>query len=291
MDDRAWVQLYPASDMKFAMRATSVRNWTGFYAAIYDTSGGRVCPPARCHHCVVMHVGVPINATCRLDDLTQRRVSMPGDLDIIPTECSASWEEDGATTMLSIRLTPSLVDAAAREMGLDPARVSIAPQLQLRDPAIEHIGLAIKAELETPEPLGRLYAESLGTALAARLLQRYAPVAPNQHRSGPSKRQLRNVIDFIHDNLTSDLKLAELAAIAGLSPSHFKSLFRRATGMPVHRYVIQCRIETAVNFLSHSKTSLSEVASFAGFSDQSHMARCMRRVLGVTPAQVRRHGQ
>jgi AraC family transcriptional regulator len=244
-----------------------------------------------CHHCVVMHVGAPINANCRLDDLRQRRLSTPGDLDIIPTGCSASWDEDGPTTMLAIGLTPSLVNAVAREMGLDPDRVSIAPHLQLRDPGIEHIGWAIKEELETTEPQGRLYADSLAMALAARLLHRYAPVAPGQLGNSFSKRRLKNVIDYIRENLASDLSLAELAAVAGLSASHFKSLFKDATDLPVHQYVIQCRVDHAVNLLTHGKTSLSEVASLAGFSDQSHMARCMRRLLGVTPAQVRRRSE
>ena len=238
-----------------------------------------------------MHVGVPINATCHLDDLIQRRLSTPGDLDIIPTGCGASWDEDGATTMMSIGLVPSFIRTTAEGMGLDPDRVSIAPQLAAHDIGIEHIGWALKAELEAAEPLGRLYAESLGTALAARLLQQYAPLAPRPLGRSFSKRRLRNVIDYIHENLALDLSLAELAAIAGLSTSHFKTLFKDATDLPVHQYVIQCRVDHAVELLSNGKTSLSEVASLAGFSDQSHMARCMRRVMGLTPAQVRRRSE
>jgi AraC family transcriptional regulator len=262
--------------------------WSGFHARICETSGGHAKPHPVATNCVVMHIGPAINTSCRCDSLFQRRRSTPGDLDIIPSACTAAWEEEGPRTILSISLMPSLVRVTAQGMGLDPDRVSLAPQLQLRDPEIEHIGWAIKAELEAAEPLGRLYAESLGTALAAALLRRYAPLAPHPLGRSLPKRRLQSVIDYIHDNLSHDLSLDELAAIAGLSTSHFKSLFKDATALPVHKYVIQCRVDQAVELLAQGKLSLSEVASLAGFADQSHMARCMRRVIGVTPALVRR---
>jgi AraC family transcriptional regulator len=172
-------------------------------------------------------------------------------------------------------------------MNLNADRVSIEARLQLRDPRIDHIGRALQAELEGPEPHGTLYADSLGLALAARLLQHYAPITPP--RLGTfSKRRLSAVIDYIHDNLALDLNLNELASIAGLSPSHFNRSFKEATNQPVHQFVIQRRVEYAMSLLANRKYSLTEVASLAGFSDQSHMARCMRRVVGVTPAVVKR---
>ena len=67
----------------------------------------------------------------------------------------------------------------------------------------------------------------------------------------------------------------ELAAIAGVSPSHFKTLFKQSVGMPVHQYVIRRRVEYAVELQ-------------AGFANQSHLARCMRATLGVTPGTLRR---
>jgi AraC family transcriptional regulator len=238
-----------------------------------------------------MHIGAPINTSCRLDNQAQRRISTPGDLDIVPGNCDAFWDQAGPTAMLGIGLTPALVRSVAQELGLDPDRVSFPPQLQVRDRAIEHIVWAFRTELEAAQPLGSLYAESLGTALVVLLLQRHAQAAAERSGHSYSKRRLRDVIEYIHENLASDLSLSELAALAGLGTSHFKSLFKDATHLPVHQYVIKCRVELAVNLLSHGKMNLTEVASLAGFSDQSHMARCMRRLLGVTPAQVRRQSQ
>jgi AraC family transcriptional regulator len=263
------------------------RSWNGIEAQVYDMPSGYAEMPAKSHHRVRIHLGAPISSTCRCDGRVQRRHMTSGDLDVVPLAYSASWEEGGPATMLGICLMPSLIRTAADAMDLNPDRVFVEAQLQLRDPRIEHIGWALQAELEGPDPYGRLYAESLGLALAARLLHHYAPIAPRRPISF-SKRRLSAVIDYIHDNLALELSLSELAFVAGFSPSHFNMLFKEATRQSVHQFVIQCRVEYAMNLLANRKLSLTEVASLAGFSDQSHMARCMRRVVGVTPAVVKR---
>jgi AraC family transcriptional regulator len=284
MDAQPW----GAEHRNITLTSTSQgRSWTGFAAQIYETDGGFAEMPPKTHHRVRMHLGAPIYSTCRCAGLVQRRHMTPGDFDVVPLAHSAIWEEDAPATMLGICVMPSLIRTAADGMNLNPDSVSVEAQLQLRDPRIDHIGWALQAELLGPEPHGTLYADSLGLALAARLLQHYAPiVAPRVINL--SKRRLRAVIEYIHDNLAHDLTLNELASVAGFSPSHFNRLFKEATNQPVHQFVIQRRVEYAMSLLANRKSSLTEVSSLAGFSDQSHMARCMRRIAGVTPAIVKR---
>src|SRR5476651_1424902 len=172
MDERSWA----AGQNHINLRATSHgRSWTGFEAQLYDTSGGIAEMPPKTHHRVRMHLTAPITATCRCAGIVQRRRMTPGEFDVVPLAHSAIWEEDGPATMLGICLMPSLIRAAADGMDLNPDSVTVEAQLQLRDPRVDHIGWALQAELLGPEPNGKLYADSLGLALAARILQRYAP--------------------------------------------------------------------------------------------------------------------
>jgi AraC family transcriptional regulator len=180
-----------------------------------------------------------------------------------------------------------LVRTAADGMGIDPDRVAIRPHLHRRDPRIEHICQALAAELQSDEPFDRLYADSLGLALAAQLLRHYAPLVPPRISRGLSKRRLRKVTDYVGDNLAQDLTLSELAAVAGVSPSHFKMLFKLSMGMPVHQYVMRRRVQYAMALVMESTLPLSDVALTAGFANQSHMARCMRRFAGSTPGELR----
>ena len=75
--------------------------------------------------------------------------------------------------------------------------------------------------------------------------------------------------------------------VAGLGLSHFKALFRRSAGRPVHRYVIERRVERARSLPRDGEMPLAEVALAAGFARQSHMASHLRRQLGTTPSRLR----
>jgi len=114
---------------------------------------------------------------------------------------------------------------------------------------------------------------------------RIARAQPSQRLS---PRALAHVTEYIDAHLDRTLPLAELARLAGVSTSHFKTLFTRSTQMPVHRYVVARRVERARRLLDDDDMTLVEIAMRSGFSDQSHMARWMRRVLGTTPAALKR---
>jgi AraC family transcriptional regulator len=287
VQQQQWIRAGGTSEMQFSLRASSKgRAWAGFEAALYDTSGGLFEMPAAQAYNVSMHVGAPVVASCRCDGPINKRLEVPGDIDFVPFGCSAAWEDDGPTSVLSMNIAPALVRSVAESMRLNPDRIHLEPQLQIKDPRLQYIGWALKAELEAVDPFGRLYAESLGTALTVHLLRRYAQSTRSPLRRGLSQRQLLRVTDHIQERLGSDLSLAELATIAGVSSSHLKSLFKESTGLPVHQYIIRRRVDYAVELLSRGRHKLSDVAVQAGFADQSHMARCMRRVIGMTPSGV-----
>ena len=273
--------------MQFAVLASSeTRAWTGFDATLCEATGGIAEVSHSPSHNLTIHVGAPVTATCSCDGPIQRRFQTPGDMDLIPAGYRAIWEDTEPTTLLIINISPLLVRSTAESMGVNPDTTLLTPRLQLRDPMLQHVAWALKAELESEHPNDRLYAESLGTSLTAQLLRRYArPATPKR---GLSRRQWHAVIDFINGNLSLNPSLSELAAVAGVGTTTFKLLFKQSVGMPVHQYVIRRRVEHAANLLSSGALQLNEVALKAGFFDQSHMARCFRRVLGVTPAALTR---
>jgi AraC family transcriptional regulator len=284
--ERAWSR-HDDRDMVFHARASSAdRHWNGFEGILYEASAG-FSEQQFVRHNVSMQIGRPLLVTSRCDGKTLRRLQVPGDVKIVPPGVPRVWETESATIKLSMYLGPTLMLSAAEAMGVNPDRIAIAPQLHVRDPRIEHIGWAVKAELETPEPLGRLYGESLGLALAAHLLRAYAPVCAPRKEARLSRRRLSRVLDYAHTNLANDLSLDELAKIAGVSPSHLKTLFKQTVGIPVHQYVIRRRVEYAAELLQRGDAPLADVALQAGFANQSHMARCMKRLIGVTPTVVR----
>jgi AraC family transcriptional regulator len=245
--------------------------------------------PAAPHAVVCIHIGPSVRMFCRRGAETFRGTEGHGDINLVPAGLPSAWKADKTSTGVVMILPPALLVWVAVESGLDPAHVEIVNRFQLRDPHLEHLGWALKAEMEAGYPSGGLFLDSLGTALATHLLRR--------HRAGTGKApartgglygvKLRQVLAYIEDNLDGDLSLAGIASVTGLSVSHFKTLFRQSVGIPVYQYVIQRRVERARMLLSDKKLSISQIALATGFTHQSHLARHMHRLLGVTPAVIR----
>lgn len=98
---------------------------------------------------------------------------------------------------------------------------------------------------------------------------------------------LRRVLLFIEQNLDDDLSLATLAAVAGLSPSHFARRFKAAMGDAPHRYVLARRVNGAKRLLLESDMPLAEIAAETGFSSQAHLTGIFGRAVGMTPGAYR----
>ncbi len=204
---------------------------------------------------------------------------------MVPAGLDGTWQDDAVCTILRLRVSPELVSEAAMDLGRNPDQ--IVPQFHIRDPRIEAVAWAVKADLEAEAPSDRLYAEALGLALATRLVDQGTQPG-HATRQALTARQRRLLVEYIDANLDQSLSLRDLATVVGLSISHLKTLFGATFGQPVHRYVVRCRVERARSLLLSGDLPMSQVALSAGFADQSHMANCMRRVLGLTPGTVAR---
>jgi AraC family transcriptional regulator len=238
---------------------------------------------------IVIHMGPSVEIACRRGGQTHSGRAVHGDVDIIPAGMPSRWEVKQTDTALLIRLHRSILRSVAGERGLDFERLEVMNRFQMRDPQIEHIGWALKAEMEAGSPAGALFTSSLAAALAARLLDRHSSARQRrEERLAMPGHKLRLVLSYIEDNLAGDLRLAELASVAGLGMSQFKRVFRDCVGVPVHQYVIQRRVERAKALLSGDELPIGEVAVQSGFAHQSHLARHFRRVTGLPPARFRR---
>jgi AraC family transcriptional regulator len=273
----------PAGDETMETRVKSEMSALALRVGLDVTAAGVVELGPVAEHRIKVHASGPVRGECEQAPFVYER----GAVDILPAGNSDRWLQHEPATSVMLQLPPSLLSRTAEELGLDPARVALEPRNHLRDARIEHIAWALEAEHADEHASGLLYAESLGTALAVHLLGHYRQPRVTTQR-GLSRGQLRRVAEYIEANLDRTLSLERLATVAGLGMTHFKVLFRRSTGLPVHAYVVRQRVARARSLLAAGHLPISQVALEAGFAHQSHMARCMRRVLGVTPSALAR---
>jgi AraC family transcriptional regulator len=251
---------------------------------------GRFDSPVDGRHVLCLHLGAPVPVSYLAGRYERQGTRLHGQFCVVPAGSSTRWTLTAPATSLLLRLNPSLMRDTAEHMRLDP---ELAPAIHIRDPQIERIGWMMQTEEQDGHSGGRIFADSLASALAARLLA-LQTLAARQPPAPPVRAlpawQLRAMQDYIEANLDQDLTLAELAAVAGFSVSHFKELFRHAAGMPVHRFVLARRVERARQLLQSGQLTNTEIALEAGFAHPSHMARSIRQSLNLTPAQLREHG-
>jgi AraC-like DNA-binding protein len=84
-------------------------------------------------------------------------------------------------------------------------------------------------------------------------------------------------------NIAGDVSVAEIAAAAGLSPSHFSEQFKRANGLTPYQWLTRMRIDQAKEMLRSRRLSLQAIADRCGFTDHSHFTKVFSRETGLTP--------
>ncbi|MGI9471225.1 MAG: helix-turn-helix domain-containing protein [Rubripirellula sp.] len=114
----------------------------------------------------------------------------------------------------------------------------------------------------------------------------YAIATPEVQAS--SFGELLPVIHHIDDHYTEDLSMKEMAAMAGLSATHFNARFKEILRMSPTQYQLSRRIEHARRLLTESNDSIVEIGADVGFFDQSHFTRRFRKVTGMTPNAYRK---
>lgn len=245
---------------------------------------------APAHLAIVMLSPQPVRELALSSDRSLRFLAPAGSIEIVPaaTDLFASWS--APKTNLLTAIDPTVLSELA---GSEFDRVDYElhpPRVGLVDGKARMICEMIGGELESQEA-NALYLDSLHIIFTMHLLRNYSSIEKTStpiHQGGLTAKAWRNVNDYIHTNLQSDLSISELARIANLSQSHFIRAFRKTVGQPPHRYVLECRLKSAENLIMTTAKSLSEIARQVGFSSHSHLTTSMRRYRNVTPSELRR---
>jgi AraC family transcriptional regulator len=150
-------------------------------------------------------------------------------------------------------------------------------------------GMLLLTELQQENLGSKLYIESLANVLAIHLLRQYTAAKPNLpiYEGGLPQRQLLQVLEYINDHLSQDIKLADLADLLGMSQFHFSHLFKQALGTSPYQYLLQQRIERAKQLLKQTDLSIMDIALECGFNSHSHLSKQFRQFTAMTPKAYR----
>jgi AraC family transcriptional regulator len=250
--------------------------------------------PALSNHLIVIHkTPQPVRVFERANGYHGEGIAMPGHINLFSAGdlSFCRWEKE--LSFLRLDLSPALTEKVAAELELPLGGGSVIDfgrHIRLHDDRVVQVAQWLYEDSKNGGLGGKLYADSLIRMLSVHLLDRYGTASGSQ-AALPKKlarKQLDGALQYIHAHLEQDISLDDIAASAHVSSSHLMRLFKEATGLPPHRYVIQERIRKAQRLLL-SGCPVQEVAASLGFSDQSHFHRHFKRIHGVTPREFVLH--
>jgi AraC family transcriptional regulator len=168
------------------------------------------------------------------------------------------------------------------EMNAGMHSESLRATMLSRDALIDHLARAVQT---ADDGADAGYIDTLARAIvvrAAQIRQRSARVSPLP------KWRLRRVVNYVEAHISEAISLADLAAAAGLSRTHFAAQFRLATSCRPHDFILLQRIEAAERLLLQTSRELLDIALTVGFQTQAHFSTVFKRFVGETPGRWRR---
>ena len=134
----------------------------------------------------------------------------------------------------------------------------------------------------------RLFSPQDITNLQYFAVKSYVEAVARVRSLGPRGPLARKVTAYVRAHLSEPIRTEEAAAALYMSRSHLSEAFHRETGMTLSSFIDLIKIDEAKHLLAHSDRSIAMIASYLGYSNQSHFTRKFREVTGLTPGAYRK---
>ena len=170
----------------------------------------------------------------------------------------------------------------ARRAGIEPFEQVLARAHQTHGSLEAHLARRLFAEFRAEDAAAPLAIEGV-------LLELLAAVARSRDTAaGAVPPWVARARALLHDDPVAPHTLASIAAEVGVHPATLARAFRRGYGVTLGQMLRRLRISRAADQLAATDRSLAEIATAAGFYDQSHFTNAFRRHYGTSPARYRR---
>lgn len=274
-------QLLPA-----AVQWSSDRFWRGIRLERRLDRAGEISEGYLLRHAIVLRLSPAIPQELYCSGRGWLRQSMTiWSMQLFPARVPYAARWTGFAEALVLDIAPEFLAASCRKTPAE--HLELRPFVIAEDRFVAQTMLALEEDLNVGSA-GPLYGETLGAAIAAHLVRKYTDITQDC-RNGTmlSDAMLNLVLQYIGDNLDTDLRLQDLADLIQTDVYRFVRSFKRAIGIPPHQYILRERIERAKSLLCNPALPLSEVALRSGFADQSHLTNAFHRMTNLSPRAYR----
>jgi len=221
--------------------------------------------------------------------------------------CSSAYGS-GSTYLLDLRRDPiayigdplhslyfymprkALGEASAEPNASSTSDIALPPGECFNDSIIMSIGQTLLPIFRRQSVLHQPLVDHLLQGLCAYLSLNYggSSIASAIVKGALAPWQQRLVSKMMRERIFEGITITELAEACRLSAGALVRGFKKSTGVSPHQWLLNRRIDLAIELMSEPDTSLAQIAFSAGFSDQSHFSRVFTQKMGVTPGAWRK---
>lgn len=143
--------------------------------------------------------------------------------------------------------------------------------------------------LVTERYLGGDYSDELLSALLKSLIISIVRKlnADRKHLSGNGFELTSSIIQHIHNHYSESLSYDAFAELYHLNPIYMNRVFKKNTGVSLHAFLTNYRINTAMELLRSTNMGVKEIATTVGFSDFPHFIKTFKKATGKAPTDYR----
>lgn len=122
------------------------------------------------------------------------------------------------------------------------------------------------------------------------IMQEITPMenVPAKNMISSRFNDVQKAICYIHDNLTSEITLEDIAHAANMSRASLSLNFKMVTGIAPYEYLLIRRVEHALSLLEDTNKSIVEISENSGFNNLANFNRVFKKINGMTPREYRK---
>jgi AraC-like DNA-binding protein len=132
--------------------------------------------------------------------------------------------------------------------------------------------------------------DSLSSQISINLLRQLKTDLPEAKSCShyTNKQCINRAIEFLYENYNCDYSSDKVASQASLSPYHFIRIFKEETGKTPYQFLMDIKIEKAMELLQSRNKTITEACFLSGFKNLSHFTAVFKNKTGVSPSEYRK---
>jgi len=275
-----------------ALVTSAAQAWPGLRVERHQLGAMQLPAHYHQHHLLILHQpAAPVTTRRQQGRRVEEAVFRQGDLGLYPGGEYGTIAWNGPTDTIHLYLDDQYLEKLARQ-SLDLAHFGLRDRFRFEDPLLDHLGRQLLGAAETQHELGRLYVESLTSALSYHLIRHHATYERRVVTTGARLPApvLARLDAYLEAHADGPITLETLAGLANLSVFHFARRFKRTTGTSPYQYVLGWKIRRAQHLLRAGNLPVAAIGDALGFASPAHFSAAFKRTVGRSPREYQGSG-